>query len=594
MTAVETPPVVVSPRSTPPSEVECAPVRWGRWTAEELILRTALLLGGLVYLRSVFFGFVFDDGTQILLNPWITSWSFLHDYFTHHFWAFSQEEGSYYRPMFHVWLRLNESLYGMIPGYWHLSTILVYVLTVALVYVVGKKLLRDGMAAAIGALIFAVYPIHIESVAWIAGVTEPLAGALSLIAFYGYLRFHETRHGGWIAATSIVYAVAILLKETCLIVAALILLHQLLVADGGLKPRLRTCIRIGIPLALWTVVFFLARSLAMRNQLGFSNHQPIGKVLLQWPQMFCLYAAHLVWPFQLSYYYDTRIVQHVWQAGFLLPLAAIAIATGGVWLARRSGLAMFAVAAGVLPMAPIFIAMFVWNDGDWIHDRYLFIPSMPLCLALGWCVARLARRQRRVTAAAVAALVVTFAVATVWQEGQWDNDLALFSRGVQVAPNNFLARDHLGAAYSGVENYQAAMQQFEAMTKLRPDSPSPLESIASIDSQLGRYREAEAALVRALPLIKRKHRAQSAAAYYQLGVVRLNLKRPQDAEAPLRSAIIYQPNKLGYHAQLATALRLQGKEQEAAAEMAREESLRKLFISQQYRYGVKLNGAAAQ
>ena len=81
-------------------------------------------------------------------------------------------KSNYYRPLFLVWLRLNYSLFGREPLGWHVTSILVHALCAALFYLLAVRMVGNTMGAGIGALFFALHPVHVESVAWTSGVTE--------------------------------------------------------------------------------------------------------------------------------------------------------------------------------------------------------------------------------------------------------------------------------------------------------------------------------------------------------------------------------------------------------------------------------------
>ena len=121
-----------------------------------VVVATFLLFAG-----TLGFDFVFDDRLQILQNPYILSWRNLPRYFTSNVWSFrAGTVSNYYRPLFFVWLRLNEALFGLQPAGWHLTSVLTHLLVTLEVYWVGVNLLPDRRVAAVASALFGLHPIH--------------------------------------------------------------------------------------------------------------------------------------------------------------------------------------------------------------------------------------------------------------------------------------------------------------------------------------------------------------------------------------------------------------------------------------------------
>src|SRR5205085_1082795 len=102
----------------------------------------------------------------------------------------------YYRPLFNLYLLVNYQLFHLNPAGWHLLLVLWHLLVTLLVYRLARRLLKDEGGALTAALIFGVHPVHIESVAWISGVTEPMLAVFFLGALLGYLRWRDGAAGG--------------------------------------------------------------------------------------------------------------------------------------------------------------------------------------------------------------------------------------------------------------------------------------------------------------------------------------------------------------------------------------------------------------
>lgn len=199
-----------------------------RSTAIERLGLAGILFGAfLVYAVSLRYQFVYDDDFQIVRNPHIQSWKYVSLYFTSHLWSqdFPVTPGWNYRPLFLLWLRLNYAVFGPRPAGWHLTTLTAHLAATALVYLVARRLSHDPWLAALAAIVFGFHPVHIEAVAWVSGVSEPLCAALLLSSFLLYLRWRENQHWAWTAGSLAVFALAVLSKETAIVLPFIVFVH---------------------------------------------------------------------------------------------------------------------------------------------------------------------------------------------------------------------------------------------------------------------------------------------------------------------------------------------------------------------------------
>ncbi len=159
-----------------------------------------LFLTFLVYSGTLWFQFVYDDRGQILANAQVHYWRFAPGYFFEGVWNFAYPRvlGNYYRPVFLLFLLINYKLFGPYPAGWHLVSVGVQVAVTFLVYRLVGRLVGDRRTALIAALIFGLTPVHIESVAWVSGVTDPLLALFLIPSFLCYLNGRErSRERRW-------------------------------------------------------------------------------------------------------------------------------------------------------------------------------------------------------------------------------------------------------------------------------------------------------------------------------------------------------------------------------------------------------------
>ncbi len=189
--------------------------RWARALAPAAILAATFL----AYAGTLGFGFVFDDVAGIVRNDSIRAWHYLPSYFTSHVWSFLYPHllSNYYRPLFLLWLRLNDAVFGLRPWGWHLTSVAAHLVATYLVYCLGLRLTRDAWVAAFAGLIFGLDPVHLEAVAYVSAVPELLCTLLVLAALLAWLRARESRPRTWLAVALALYSGALLAKESGMI-----------------------------------------------------------------------------------------------------------------------------------------------------------------------------------------------------------------------------------------------------------------------------------------------------------------------------------------------------------------------------------------
>lgn len=179
----------------------------------------------LAYVSTLALGFVFDDHVLIVENGSIRSWSYFPRYFTSHIWFFRYPHllANYYRPLFLTWLRVNDMLFGLHPWGWHLTSVLAHLVVTYLVYCLALRLTRSVWTAGAIGIWFGLDPAHVEAVADITSIQEPLSTIFILGALLAFIRGTESSpRSRWLAISLWCTAFALLSKESGMMLPILI------------------------------------------------------------------------------------------------------------------------------------------------------------------------------------------------------------------------------------------------------------------------------------------------------------------------------------------------------------------------------------
>ncbi len=304
--------------------------------AGRLILSVVIAATAGVYAQTAAYGFVYDDARQIEMSASRFTWSQAPGYFTTDVWDYvNRKAGNYYRPVFLLWLLVNYQLFGLSHPFWHLSTVAAHLIATALLFFLARKLTGDDFAAGITALLFGLHPAHVEAVAWMSGVTEPLAAALVFGALLAHL-------DGRRALAPALFALAVFAKETAIVLPALIFALEMLFATTALRDRIRSAARAVVPYAA-VVLVYLGFRFAALHRFEAPSKWRLREVLLTIPGVVCLYLKQLAWPARMALFHDVDPVMRASWMNFGLPLMVVAaIAAAAAAVSRRSRAGAFA------------------------------------------------------------------------------------------------------------------------------------------------------------------------------------------------------------------------------------------------------------
>jgi len=564
--------------------------RLGRFRfSPDSLLRIALIASALVYVQAITYGFVYDDLIQIEMNPWIQSWKFWRLFFTTNVWSFlrAHAQGSYYRPVFLLWVTANHTAFGSTPGWWHLTSVGAHVCATALVYVFAVRLLHDRWTGGLAALLFAVYPLHIEAVSWVSGIPEVLVTVFFVAALLCYQNWKERGRVLWLAVSTALYALALLSKETAL--AFLPVVGVFAWSNQHARNRFRSTAVCLAPFIGVTIVYFAARANAIGGMAGSNFPRPFSWVALTWPAAMWFYLRQLCWPFGLSILYDFDLVHAFSVQAVLLPLVLSAVVVSAViWFGRKVGFAALAVSWLLTPLVPALAGIKVFQWHDYVHDRYLYLPSVMAAVLLAAAVRQIAEvgNRRRLALAIAVCLIGVFSVATILQNPRWATEETLFAHAHKRAPDNPLASDYRARVLYGQGRTEEAFAAMEELVREHPDYWQANVILGFAYYQKGRYADAEKYLTVATQIWSREFIRPDATQFYYLGLTQQRRSATAEAEKSFRRAIELRPDAPGYRMALAQILKQRGDTAGANEQLRLEAENRKAYEARQQGIGV--------
>jgi Flp pilus assembly protein TadD len=430
-----------------------------------LVLSTVLAYGG-----TLGNGFVYDDGKQILENPFLSNPHLWRRIFTGSVWSFqgAGAETNFYRPLhiFSHWLVWQVA--GANTGAFHLYQLVFYVINVVLVYRLGRDLLPNHVTAFAGALVWALHPLHVEPVCWISAVPDCGCGLFFLLAFLIFLRGEKTpeRRWAWHALGALVFFLALLFKEMGISMPLLLAVYWFVMADA--ESWWRKGLR-WLPYVTAAAAYIRLRIVI----LGHVSHAPhfwkiTPRVVGGAVGLLGQHTKLFFWPAELNDFRNFDMIASLRSPWPWITLLALGLA---ILLRKRDPALCFLILWWPVTLLPCLDVRQL--SYPLLADRFSYLPSMGLSLAVAYLALHTlperfrGRRPARVLVPAFGFALVLFSVQDLRVVARWRDNDTLWNYSYEVEPKAALVHVHraLDLQYR-YNDFSGATQEYETAIKL--------------------------------------------------------------------------------------------------------------------------------
>jgi tetratricopeptide (TPR) repeat protein len=542
-----------------------------------------------VYLPVIEQGFVaFDDNYYLTANPTVQAgltWEGAR-------WAFTRAHAANWHPV--TWLShmLDCQIYGLKPAGHHVTSLLFHTANTLLLFGLLKRLTGAFWRSALVAALFALHPLHVESVAWVAERKDVLSTFFFMLTLGAYARYaigirramglnaepscmqsatRNTQHAIRYYVLALFFFALGLMSKPMLVTVPFILLlldywplQRCGPAPCNLKPsarRLHLSAFILHPLLLEKLPFFMLSSascvITLIAQQKGGAVAPLDGVsgvsvesrIINTPISYVWYLVKLIWPSDLAVVYP-YVRERPLEQVFLATTLLVALTGMALWQGRRRAYLAVGWFWYLGTLVPVIGLVQVGTQS--IADRYTYVPAIGLFIALAWGVADLTsawRKRKPALAAGTAAVLTAYAVAVGAQTLCWQNTESLFRHALAVTRDNFIAYNNLGLYVAEHGELELGKKYYRLAIEIAPNYPPPRNNLGTALVQQKKYEEAIAAFESALSINPRSAEVEG-----NLGAALYCLGKTDEAINHLREAIRLNPEHSMAHFNLANAL----------------------------------------
>ncbi|MBV8199108.1 MAG: tetratricopeptide repeat protein [Acidobacteria bacterium] len=520
-------------------------------------------------------GFVdFDDPQYVFANPHVRQG--LHAAGLR--WALTAQVAGHWHPLTLASHMLDVQLFGLNPKGHHLTSLVLHLATVLLLFAVLGRMTGSPLRSAAVAALFAVHPLHVESVAWIADRKDLLCALFWMLGLAAYLRYCRAPALGRYLLVAAAFAASLMAKAMAVSFPLVLLLLDWWPLGRFKGPARLSKVAEKLPLLCLAAAGGVIAIHTQAEPLASGSTAPLA---LRWANALTSYVAYLgkfLDPRHLSVFYPFEPVP----VARALAAAALLLAITGLaaWGARRAPYLIVGWLWFLVTLAPVIGVLQVGWQG--MADRYTYLPSIGLFVAAVWGVADLAslagraggarpaRGGRLLRAGGVAAAALLLLVLTVMTRRQvrtWSDSFTLFSHSLAVR-ESYLAHTNIAEALRARGDQAGALAHYRAAVRLAPRSPQAHAALGNALRSWGQPAAALQPLRAALAIDPADERSR-----LLLAMTLDDLGHPQLAIDQLRRVLARHPDSIVAHQGLADLLERSGATAEAAAHRGKAAAL---------------------
>jgi len=491
---------------------------------------------------------IYDDEDHVTKNPHVYTGLTTENIK----WAFTTGYWANWQPLTWISHMVNCELFKLNPLYHHLTNLLLHIADTVLLFLVLYIMTTALWQSAFVAALFALHPLHVESVAWVAERKDVLSTLFCLLAFAAYWRYTKQKSVGFYSLTLLLFVLGLMSKPMLVTFPFILLLldywplnrFSSLLLPGSRKIFYRLVIE-KIPFFALSAVSCVITYIVQKNagavsscrQLSLDNR--IINALLSYFR----YIRTMFVPTKLAILYPYTSDSLSATAAVIIAIAILVVTILFLKLAKNH---KYLITGWFWYLGTLVPVIGLVQVGAQTHaDRYTYISLIGIFIIIAWGANDLLKNYRyRTQLLAVAALAALSASAlcTVHQVGYWKNAVTMFEHTAAVTNKNARAHAILGLAYSAKKQYPQAAEHYQMALAIEPDFAVAITNLGCVYAETGNPEKAVELHEKAIKLTP-----ELAMAHYNLATAYGKLNRHADAMAEYKKTLELDPDIVEAH-----------------------------------------------
>lgn len=512
---------------------------------------------------------VYDDPVYVTENPYVRSGFTIENIV----WAFNSRYASNWHPLTWFSHMLDWQLFGKNFGWHHLTSLLLHIASTLLLFAVMRQMTGAIWRSAFVAALFAIHPLHVESVAWLSERKDVLSTFFWFLTMICYVRYVKRPSGAGYLLTLLVFALGLMAKPMLVTLPFVLLLldywplnriENLSLTESSSRQIVFHLVREKIPFFALSTASSIVTFFAQRNTAVVQIHKlPVITRIANATVAYLEYIEKTFWPSRLAAFYpystDRLSIWRITSAALLLVLITI-------WAIRLAPRHRYLTTGWFWYLGTLVPVIGLVHVGLQARaDRYTYVSLTGLFIMIAWGVPELLtnwRYRKILLAVSVVVIISALSICTWFQTALWRNNVTLFEHALKVTDDNYLAYSLLAYSYHQQGKLDQALEYDAMALQINPGYPPAHVNTGIILFQKSKLDEAAAHFKQALQI-----NPDLVVAHKNLGKILGLQGKLEEAAARFRKGISLESSDSDLYRELGTVLGRQGRFDEALEQL---------------------------
>ena len=414
-------------------------------------------------------------------------------------WAFVTTYAEFWHPLTWLSLMLDYQFYGLNAGGYHVTNLILHILSTLLLLWLFNRMTGSIWKSAFVAAVFALHPLHVESVAWVSERKDVLSAFFWMLTLCLYVYYTEKPVIKRYLLVLFSFVLALMSKPMVITLPVIMILLDywpLGRLQKAMSSTVENCHKLTgrlfwekTPFFVLSAVFSVITIYAQRNSSIKRTPYLLSSRIANAPVSFVTYLEKTFWPHDMAIFYHFPAQIPVWKV-IGASLLILVITTFVIVMVKRLPYLFVGWFWYTITIAPVIGIIQVGQHA--IADRYTYLPSIAIAVMLAWGISTLikSRETRKYFSFPAGIIILTIMAVLAWHQcSYWKNSIKLFSHTLKVTKNNYMAHNNRGAAYVSLGQYQLAIDDFNRAIRINPDTDLPYHNRGAIYGKLlGQYQ----------------------------------------------------------------------------------------------------------